>query len=73
MLNFDDILKNWHNLSKVQQFEILSFVTALLTDNKTVPQSMLDELEKRLERYKSSQDEVSSWGSIFNQLINELV
>ncbi len=73
MLNFDDIQKNWHNLSRVQQFEILSFVTALLTDNKTVPQSMLDELNTRLERYKNSQDSVSSWGSIFNQLINELV
>lgn len=72
MLNFDDLHKSWNNLSKVQQFEILGFATALTTDNKTVPQSVREELSKRFEKYKSSQEKLTSWGAVYNRLLEEL-
>ncbi len=69
--NIDDIVKIWNNLSEVEQFEILAFVSALLTNNRQVTPQMKELLNGRLEKF--DENTAVSWGQLYNRLLEELI
>jgi hypothetical protein len=73
VLNFEDIQKQWDNLSEVEKFDILGYVTALLKNQTSVSDEMRKKLEQRLENFQNNHENAVSWGFLYNQLLKELI